>query len=145
MVLISLWHWLSFIANTGFMDTGLLKEKAENSAFFVSSKLVGITSIVLLLSGTIMFYFLEQALLFKDFSVGEALFHSLFASVTARTAGFSTIDIGALNHSTLIVMMILMWIGASPASCGGGIKTLNIALAMLNIKSAIDGRHHIGL
>ena len=126
-----------------YMEHRFIKRKGRRyGSFSVSSKLVGITSLVLLLSGTIIFYFLEQVLLFKDLSARRGFIHSLFASVTARTAGFS-IDIGALNHSTLIVMMVLMWIGASPASCGGGIKTLNIALAMLNIKSAINGRHHI--
>ena len=58
---------------------------------------------------------------------------SVFQSITARTAGFSTIHINMLRESTLLVLIILMFIGASPGSCGGGIKTTTFVLFMLSI------------
>ena len=58
----------------------------------------------------------------------EVLLSSFFQSVTCRTAGFNTVDIGMLNSSALTFMMFLMVVGASPGSCGGGVKTTTLAL-----------------
>ena len=127
-----------------YIDHRFIARKGRKYGLFsVSSKLIFISSLVLLISGTLVIYLLEKDFMFKDMSFADSFFNSLFSSVTSRTAGFSTVNMGDFKHSTLIAIMLLMWIGASPASCGGGVKTLNIALAMLNIKSAINGRHHI--
>jgi len=64
----------------------------------------------------------------------------LFLSVTSRTAGFNSVDTGLLNQRTLIVVMCLMWIGASPGSTGGGIKTTTFFTLLSSVK-AIVGRH----
>jgi len=55
-----------------------------------------------------------------------------FGSVTTRTAGFNTTDTAALSIPTSLMFIILMWIGASPASTGGGIKTSTFAIAIMN-------------
>ena len=65
---------------------------------------------------------------------------ALFQSITPRTAGFSTIDIGAMTNAGLLVIMILMFIGASPGSTGGGIKTTTFFVLMQEVRSIFSKR-----
>ena len=62
-----------------------------------------------------------------------------FQSVTARTAGFNTIDIGAMTHPALFVMMALMFIGASPGSTGGGVKTTTFSITLAALWATVRG------
>lgn len=68
-----------------------------------------------------------------------ALWNSLFQSVTARTAGFNTVEIGALPPPSLLVIVILMFIGGSPGSCAGGIKTTTFALWLAGLRTCASG------
>ena len=68
---------------------------------------------------------------------GGKLLASLFQSVTLRTAGFNTVDLSLMKESSLFVMIILMFIGASPASTGGGVKTTTVATLILTVKAFI--------
>ncbi len=81
------------------------------------------TSAVLLLAGALVAVVLEWGRAFDSLTALERVLAGTFASVSARTAGFATIDVGTLRSTTWIVLMVLMWIGASPSSTGGGIKT----------------------
>ena len=67
----------------------------------------------------------------------EKVLSSIFQSVTLRTAGFNTIDLAAMRENSIFFMIILMFIGASPASTGGGVKTTTIATLILTVKSFI--------
>jgi len=98
------------------------------------TRLVFVTTAILLVAGMIGFWLLEglePGGAFNQLSAGEKFWSGLFASVTARTAGFSTIDYGGLHSATLIMTVILMVIGASPGGTGGGIKTTTFALTAL--------------
>jgi Trk-type K+ transport system membrane component len=68
---------------------------------------------------------------------------SYFESVTPRTAGFNSFSMAALSMPTILIMTFLMWVGASPVSTGGGIKTSTFALAILNTYRIIRGQNHI--
>lgn len=68
---------------------------------------------------------------------------ALFGATTPRTAGFNTIDTAAMLFPTTMMVFLLMWIGASPASTGGGIKTSTFAIATLNILSLAKGKTRI--
>lgn len=68
---------------------------------------------------------------------------ALFGATTPRTAGFNTIDMAAISFPTAILVILLMWIGASPQSTGGGIKTSTFAIATLNILSLAKGKSRI--
>lgn len=109
----------------------------------IHTKLVLITTVSLLIIGGVGFFLLEQDNTLRDLSFGKQLMASLFHSVSARTAGFNTVDIGALTAPTLFFMMLLMWIGASPGSTGGGIKTTTATLALLNILAIASGRNTV--
>lgn len=89
----------------------------------IHSKFVLIVTASLLIIGTLSYYALERNGLFADMSTGEAWLNALFCSVTARTAGFNTVDYGGMSGAALLCTIVLMFIGASPGSAGGGVKT----------------------
>jgi trk system potassium uptake protein TrkH len=109
----------------------------------LNSRIILITTFGLILSGTILFYILEYNNVLLPHGHFGKIVTSFFGSVTTRTAGFNTIDNGALKTSTLLIFLILMWIGASPGSTGGGIKTSTFAIAVLNFISLAKGKTRI--
>jgi Trk-type K+ transport system membrane component len=71
------------------------------------------------------------------------IFIAFFSAITPRTAGFNSVDTAALSLPITFIVIFLMWIGASPASTGGGIKTNTFAIACLNIASMVRGKRHV--
>jgi len=106
----------------------------------ISSKLVFITTSVLLLLGTVTYFILEKDLTLKSLSTTDRIFHSLFYSVTTRTAGFNTLDLAKMGIPITFFSLFLMWVGASPVSTGGGIKTTTLAISVFNIINQIRGK-----
>jgi trk system potassium uptake protein TrkH len=104
------------------------------------SKLVLVTSATLICCGWVAIFLLETGSgTFGETSPGTALWISLFQSVTARTAGFNTIDLNAFSVPTLVLMTALMFIGASPGSAGGGVKTTSLAVLAAVLYSRLKG------
>lgn len=108
--------------------------------FSLHAKLTLVTTAALLFAGFIAFLALEHANTLNGLSWPVKLMASFFQAVTPRTAGFNTVDIGALNPSTQLFLSILMFIGASPGSTGGGIKTTTFVLLVLTVWSLAAGR-----
>ncbi len=106
----------------------------------VQTKIVLAVSVTLILAGAIFFYALERGSSLAGAGIGDRILVSLFQSVTARTAGFNTCNFGALSSATLMVVIILMFIGASPGSTGGGIKTTTVAVLWSAIVSGLRKR-----
>jgi len=103
------------------------------------SKIVIFSSIALISIGMIIILILEynNPKTLGPLEFGGKLLASLFQSVTLRTAGFNTVDLSLMKESSLFVMIILMFIGASPASTGGGVKTTTVATLILTVKAFI--------
>ncbi len=108
-----------------------------------NTKIVVITTLVLLLAGTLIFYLLEFNATQKDAGTSGKIAMSYFLSVMPRTAGFNNVNMEALTQPTLLILIFLMWIGASPVSTGGGIKTSTFTIALHNIIRIIRGKNHI--
>ena len=104
------------------------------------SKVVLQTSFFLVIGGTVVIFLSEFVLQKHQLSLGESLLASLFQSVSCRTAGFNTIPIGQLTNVTMLLMMILMFIGAAPGSCGGGIKVTSFRVVLAFIAAELRGR-----
>ncbi len=96
----------------------------------------------MIIAGAGLVYMFEHANpdTLKPLSLQGKLLASFFQSVTPRTAGYNTLDMSKLYDGTLFLLIILMFIGASPASTGGGIKTSTTAVLMLAIWALIRGR-----
>lgn len=109
----------------------------------VSTRIVLLTTLWLLVSGTVGIYLLELTAGSADNGQPIGWMDAWFQSVTFRTAGFNTVDMGALRPSTKLLAIGLMFIGASPGSTGGGIKTVTFALAVLGLMSTLKGRERL--
>ena len=101
------------------------------------------TSLLLIAFGALMFYFLEQQNTLNGMSFEGQLVTSLFQSITARTAGFNTVDFSMIGTPMLIIFIFLMFIGASPGSTGGGIKTSTFTLIIFSAINTIRGQKRI--
>ena len=109
------------------------------------SKIVIVTTAILIGIGSIFIFVVEfnNPKTLGTLSLPGKLLAAFFQSVTARTAGFNTIDLTLIKESSLFIMMILMFIGASPASTGGGIKTTTLASLAITVRSFISGKGDI--
>jgi Trk-type K+ transport system membrane component len=108
-----------------------------------NTKIVVISTIILLLFGTLSIFLLEYNVTQKDMEISGKIAMSYFSSVTPRTAGFNNVNMEALTKATILIMIFLMWVGASPVSTGGGVKTSTFTIAVLNIFRIIRGKNHI--
>lgn len=117
------------------------KEKRLTSTTKLSIKI----SIFLVIIGMVAMFFLEYSnkSTIGNLSFGQKLEASFFQSVTTRTAGFNTISILGLKRSTSLLFVILMFIGASPGSTGGGIKTTTIGLIILGTLATLKNKDTI--
>ncbi len=109
------------------------------------SKIVLTVSGILILLGACAIFFAEYSNALSGYDLNRKIAVSLFQSVTTRTAGFNTIDLNRLKDFSLIVIMMLMFIGASPGSCGGGVKTTTFTVFLLTLVSTARGRDFINI
>jgi trk/ktr system potassium uptake protein len=113
--------------------------KGAQKRLSIHTKIVIVTTVILLLSGAILFYVFERNHIIKDVPIQNKILASFFQSVTPRTAGFNTVDIGLLTNATILLMIVLMFIGASPGSTGGGVKTTSAALLVMLMWNRLKG------
>jgi trk system potassium uptake protein TrkH len=104
------------------------------------TKLTLSVTALMLLAGTVLIYFLELNNTLRPLSPAGKVLAAYFQAVTPRTAGYNTLDMGALHSATLFLIVILMFIGASPGSTGGGIKTTTFGTLAVSIWSMIKGK-----
>jgi len=123
---------------------------SKNDRVFISrvinlnTKIVLYTTIILIVGGTAFFLFSEQQTnLLPHKTIFGKFTTAMFSSVTSRTAGFNTVDMSNFTIPGILFMIFLMWVGASPASTGGGIKTTTFALATLNIFAIARDKKYI--
>ena len=109
------------------------KKKKHIFRFSLFTKVTTTTFFALVIIGTIFIYFIDINGFFKGKVWHEGIFYALFQSVTTRSAGLSTMDIGLLSETNHLFMSFLMFIGASPSSAGGGIRTTTFALVVIFI------------
>ncbi|MBP6920173.1 MAG: hypothetical protein KBC23_04205 [Candidatus Omnitrophica bacterium] len=99
-------------------------------------------SLVLIAGGAAAFYFLEKDASFAGFGLKGTILASVFQSVTARTAGFNSCSIAQLTGPSMLLMMLLMFIGGSPGSTAGGVKTTTMSVLGSMMISEFRGREH---
>jgi len=123
----------------------LIKSKIKRKKFIISlhSKIVIITTIFLILFGILILNITENSNILKGKNLFSRFLITYFQSVTPRTAGFSTINIGNLTYASLLFIIFLMFVGGSPGSTAGGIKTTTFATLMLFVKSLLKSRNNI--
>lgn len=135
---------LIILGGLGFIVIQDVRAKWNFDRLMLHSKVAIIITIVLLVLGTLMFLLLEysnnQTLGTLNWS--DKVLASFFQSVTCRTAGFSTISQDGLTEESKLVSIILMFIGASPGSTGGGIKTVTFGVILFMVFSILQGKEN---
>lgn len=119
------------------------KSKYRPWVLNLNSRITLVTTLSISIVAFVLFYFLEYNNTLAEHSGFGKMVTALFGATTPRTAGFNTIDTAAMAFPTLMMVFLLMWIGASPQSTGGGIKTSTFAIATLNILSLAKGKARI--
>ena len=109
------------------------------------TKLVLTTSAALIVLGAVVFYVAERQGTLAGMAPEEKVLACYFQSVTARTAGFNTVEIGRLGGAALVVLMFLMFVGASPGSTGGGVKTTTFAILVQAMRASLRRRPEVEL
>jgi trk system potassium uptake protein TrkH len=143
---------LGFTVITDLFSPTALRERLEKpwKGWQLGTRMALFSTLALIIIGSVIIYTLEYNNTLKGLKVVEAGITAFFQSVSTRTAGFNTVDFSALTRSTLIFMMLLMFIGTNPGSTGGGIKTTTFvliaasAIATIRSKKSVDiGHRHI--
>ena len=146
---------LIFIGGIGFpvlMDVHeyflyLLHKKRSRLPFRFSlfTKIACLAFVVLFIGGALAIYFLEKDHLFIRMSFGEQLLNSSFYSMTTRNAGLQIHDLNQFQITTLMLFSVLMFIGCSPSSVGGGVRTTTVAIIGLYLVSFLKGEKHVNV
>lgn len=113
--------------------------------FQFGTKITLYFTLILLLSGAVIFFVFEQNNTLEGFGITESITTSLFQSMTARSAGFNVVDTGSLSLPVLIFTLFLMFVGAGSGSTAGGIRVSTFAIMIASVLSTIRGKLNIEL
>ncbi|MGN0169317.1 MAG: TrkH family potassium uptake protein [Lachnospiraceae bacterium] len=130
---------LIIIGGIGFyVWDDLYKNRLHVKRYRLQTKMVLIVTGVLIFGGALLFFLLEKdSRAYEGLTTGQKVLAAFFNSVTARTAGFNTTDTALLRPPSQLLTIILMFIGGSPGSTAGGIKTTTIAVIILAVSSTL--------
>ena len=142
---------LIVLGGLGFLVLQEVKEvfsgvlRRRKTKISLHTKLVLSLTSFLIVFSFIFFIAIEWNHSLKMFTMKEKIFSSLFQVITPRTAGFNTMDLNSLSFSAVFLLILLMFIGASPGSTGGGVKTSTIGVILAFLKSKITARDSVNL
>lgn len=142
-IVVNLLEYLKYVIKKVFRFYSDGKQLYRPWVLTLNSKISLATTGILIAVGTVLFYVIEYGNTMAGHSGFGKIVTAFFSAATPRTAGFNTIDVSELHFSTTMLFLFLMWIGASPASTGGGIKTNTFAIATLNFLSLARGKSRI--
>jgi trk system potassium uptake protein TrkH len=132
---------IGFLVNLELRDQALLRLRGRHAPLLtLHARLALVVTAALLAGGTLVFLLLEWDNVLRGLPWGERFLAAWFQSVTPRTAGFNTIDYGRVSSDTLFFTIFLMFVGASPGSTGGGIKTTTFGLLVALVVARWRGR-----
>jgi potassium uptake TrkH family protein len=131
------------VSNLIFSFLNRIKGHRIQARLSLHSKTVLVTSGILLVFGTVFFFVLEGGRSIGSMPLGDRVLSAFFTSVTARTAGFNTTSMGAIAIPSALLVMLLMFIGASPGGTGGGVKTSTFAVLISTLGSILRGRPNV--
>ncbi len=133
----------STLSNMGALFPRKYDRRTLSLKFSLMTKIILFTTALLIVAGSLLVFMAESYGFNNHLSMAERFFHSIFLSVTARTAGFNSVSTELLSYPTVMIMIVLMWIGASPGSTGGGIKTTTFAITLMALYNYILGKERV--
>ena len=133
---------LIIVGGLGFVVwSDVVSKRFRWKNYCLHTKMVISVTLILIFGGALLLFLFEQGGTIKGMSTGEQILTSLFGSVTARTAGFNTVDTGALQPESKLLTIVLMFIGGSPGATAGGVKTTTIAVILIYVISNLRGEN----
>lgn len=131
---------LIIVGGLGFVVwSDVVSKRFRWKNYCLHTKMVISVTLILIFGGALLLFLFEQGGTISGMSTGDQILTSLFGSVTARTAGFNTVDTGALQPESKLLTIALMFIGGSPGSTAGGVKTTTIAVILIYVISNLRG------
>ncbi|MCT4611872.1 MAG: TrkH family potassium uptake protein [Clostridia bacterium] len=139
--------WIDFIETTKIKIREKLSLKKWFDKFSLHTKLVLSLTTFFLVVGFIFFFIAEyrNPETLGSMTLGQKVWASMFQSVTPRTAGFNTIDLGAMSYASKFMTILLMFVGGSPAGTAGGIKTVTVGILILTVLSTLRGEDKVNV
>ncbi|MDO5027798.1 MAG: TrkH family potassium uptake protein [Bacillota bacterium] len=136
---------LVIVGGLGFGVNAEIFSKKKRKSFSTHGKLVLTTSLVLTVLGALVFFVIEYNNIYSlgSENLGTKSLVSLFQSVVARTAGFNSLNLGAIRDSSAVLMLMLMFVGGSPGSTAGGLKTTTFGVLFAATISVIRGEESV--
>lgn len=136
---------LIIMGGIGFLTwDDIRRNRWHVKSYRMQSKIILVTSTLLIILPSAFYFFYEFGRdAWGDLSLKEKVLASFFTSVTARTAGFNTVDLANLSMSSLMIMILLMFVGGSPGSTAGGLKTTTFAVLILSCFSVFRRRPQV--
>lgn len=129
---------LILIGGLGFIVwDDLYRNRWHVKRYLLHTKIVLFATLCLTILPTVLFLISERATVFQGMTVKEQILGALFSAVTPRTAGFNTVDTAALSEAGKMITIVLMFIGGSPGSTAGGIKTTTFVVMLVSAIAAI--------
>jgi trk system potassium uptake protein TrkH len=128
-----------------FVWEDIRHNKFNKSKYSVHTKLVLITTAILLLGGAVLFFLFEYNNTFAQMNLANKLLNAFFCSVTPRTAGFNSVDVASMTPQSKMLTIILMLIGGSSGSTAGGIKTTTVAVLVLCVVASMRNKNEISV
>lgn len=122
---------------------GMIANRRPIRSLSVHTKIVLVTTALLLMTGTIYFFFGEFLHAFQDYTIWEKFQLAFFQSSTTRSAGFQTVSFNVMQPHCIYLAIMLMFIGASPGSTGGGVKTTTFAILLQSVTATLKGKHRV--
>lgn len=144
-VLITLYTYLKQTVLRFFNHSRRVYFPAKIVARNLGNRMAVWTTIILLIAGTFFYFIFENINSTPDQTLTVRVVEAFFGSVSSRTAGFNVVDITKWSYPTIFIMILLMWIGASPGSTGGGIKTTTFAVALHAVFNFIRGKNKVNV
>lgn len=133
---------LILIGGIGFIVwDDIYRNRLHFRRYLLHSKIVLTATLVITVAGTILFLLVEKEGVLSGMNPVERLMGAMFAAVTPRTAGFNTTDVGAMTGAGKLITVALMFIGGSPGSTAGGIKTTTFVVMVLSALAAVRNSH----
>jgi Trk-type K+ transport system membrane component len=138
-ILFNYGSYLQYRLRTRFRKLMKMQSRYEYKPHILglTSRIVLISTLIFVLGGTLMFLVFEYHNALDNLSWGGKIISAFFNSVTTRTAGFNNLDLEILSRPSMLLFLFLMWVGASPMSTAGGIKTTTLAIVLLSILGSV--------
>lgn len=137
---------IGFVTIRDFFSYRYIRERNKYrwKSLMPQTKIVLYVTFAIIIIGSILFFLLEYDNTLRDIDgPGDKIFTTVFQIVTCRTSGFNVLDLNAMHVSTIILILVAIFIGGSPSSTGGGIKTTSLFIVIKSVIATVKGKKNI--